>query len=128
TRRCIAMSTPGFGGHKNYRNDIQNVARYLNLKHYGKYRVYNLCEEHEGNYHPALLYYQVRSCTKLPISIYWKGGFTIMLFCHSAVEFMALDKQHVIAIHCKGGKGRTGVLPRHLSLPKSPCCAILTVD
>src|SRR6056300_67404 len=42
------------------RNDIAHVARFLSLKHYGKFRVYNLCEEHEGNYHPQLLYSQMR--------------------------------------------------------------------
>ena len=31
-------------------------------------------------------------------------------FTANAREWMAADKQNVIAIHCKGGKGRTGTL------------------
>lgn len=31
-------------------------------------------------------------------------------FAQSAREYMAQDPDNVIAIHCKGGKGRTGTL------------------
>jgi hypothetical protein len=31
-------------------------------------------------------------------------------FCSNVREFMAQDKQNVISIHCKGGKGRTGTM------------------
>ena len=31
-------------------------------------------------------------------------------FCENAREFMAADRGNVIAIHCKGGKGRTGTI------------------
>jgi hypothetical protein len=56
TDRCLAMSTPGFGAHKGYRNDMAEVSRFFNLYHYGKYRIYTLCEEFEGNYHPSSVY------------------------------------------------------------------------
>ena len=42
--RLISMSTPGFGLHKDYRNDIHDVVRFFHMYHYGKFRVYNLCE------------------------------------------------------------------------------------
>ena len=85
--RLISMSTPGFGLHKDYRNDIHDVVRFFHKYHYGKFRVYNLCEgasvttallllysyksvntdtcvcnlceEFEGDYHPSMLLLQV---------------------------------------------------------------------
>ncbi len=53
------MSTPGFGLHKDYRNDIHEVVQFFHTYHYGKFRVYNLCEEFEGDYHPSMLLLQV---------------------------------------------------------------------
>ena len=31
-------------------------------------------------------------------------------FCKNAREFMSADDKNVIALHCKGGKGRTGTM------------------
>ena len=36
---------------------------------------------------------------------------TVLAFCHNAMTFLQEDHQNVIAVHCKGGKGRTGVEP-----------------
>jgi len=33
-------------------------------------------------------------------------------FCKNAREFMSADDKNVIALHCKGGKGRTGTMVR----------------
>jgi hypothetical protein len=40
--RLISMSTPGFGLHKDYRNDIHEVVQIFHTYYYGKCRVYNL--------------------------------------------------------------------------------------
>ena len=42
TPRIIAMSLPGEGLHKMYRNSIDSVSKFLNEKHAGKYHVLNL--------------------------------------------------------------------------------------
>ena len=42
TPRIIAMSLPGEGVHKVYRNSINSVSRFLNEKHPGTYRIFNL--------------------------------------------------------------------------------------
>lgn len=34
----------------------------------------------------------------------------MVAFCTNVEEWMEQDKQNVIAIHCKGGKGRTGTM------------------
>ena len=34
----------------------------------------------------------------------------MLRFCQSMHEFLSEDPENVVAIHCKGGKGRTGTL------------------
>ena len=66
TDRVVAMAAPAFGGHRAYRNDIHELLRLLTQRHYGHFRVYNLCDSYLssdgiiGNYHPLLLLSQVR--------------------------------------------------------------------
>ena len=43
--RVIAMSFPSSGSESLYRNSIRDVGNFLDKKHYGHYRVYNLCCE-----------------------------------------------------------------------------------
>ena len=43
--RVIAMSFPSSGSAALYRNSIQEVGQFLDQKHPGHYRVYNLCCE-----------------------------------------------------------------------------------
>lgn len=67
--RVIAMAIPAV--HRApYRNDIFEVARFFSQKHYGQFRVINLCEEFEengnGNYAPS--YFHGISMTWLPAS------------------------------------------------------------
>ena len=35
---------------------------------------------------------------------------SLQAFCENAMEFQSRDPRNVIAVHCKGGKGRTGVM------------------
>lgn len=43
TDRVIAMSFPSSGSEALYRNSIRDVGEFLDKKHFGHYRVYNLC-------------------------------------------------------------------------------------
>lgn len=67
TNRVMAMSAPALGGHTAYRNDIHVVSRFLSLRHYGHFFVLNLCDTYTssdgsmGNYHPQMLFNQVRA-------------------------------------------------------------------
>lgn len=45
TERVIAMSFPSSGSESFYRNSIRDVGKFLDKKHFGHYKVYNLCCE-----------------------------------------------------------------------------------
>uniref|UniRef100_A0A673AQQ0 Phosphatidylinositol 3,4,5-trisphosphate 3-phosphatase TPTE2-like n=1 Tax=Sphaeramia orbicularis TaxID=375764 RepID=A0A673AQQ0_9TELE len=57
TDRIIAMSFPSSGKQSFYRNPIKEVARFLDTKHDGHYKVYNLCSE--KGYDPQFFHYRV---------------------------------------------------------------------
>ncbi|XP_061658324.1 putative tyrosine-protein phosphatase TPTE isoform X1 [Syngnathoides biaculeatus] len=106
TDRVIAMSFPSSGKQSFYRNPIEEVARFLDTKHGGHYRVYNLCSE--KGYDPKFFHYRVE---RVFIDDHNVPSLEDMLkYTASVREWMSADPQNVIAIHCKGGKGRTGTL------------------
>uniref|UniRef100_A0A3Q2YCL8 Transmembrane phosphatase with tensin homology n=1 Tax=Hippocampus comes TaxID=109280 RepID=A0A3Q2YCL8_HIPCM len=84
----------------------QEVARFLDTKHEGHYRVYNLCSE--KGYDPKFFHYRVE---RVFIDDHNVPSLEDMLKYTTGVrEWMSADPKNVIAIHCKGGKGRTGTL------------------
>ncbi|EKX48545.1 hypothetical protein GUITHDRAFT_51991, partial [Guillardia theta CCMP2712] len=114
TNRVIAMSAPAFGGHTAYRNDIHVVARFLSLRHHGKFFVFNLCDTYTssdgsmGNYHPQMLYNQVQ---RIPFEDHAPPLLAeLIYFCQEASSWLQRDRKNVVVVHCKGGKGRTGVM------------------
>lgn len=114
TDRIIAMSAPAFGGHTAFRNDIHIVSRFLSQRHYGKFFIFNLCDTYNssdgvmGNYHPQLLFNQVQ---RIPFEDHAPPLLSELVFmCQESCAWMARDRQNTIAVHCKGGKGRTGVM------------------
>jgi hypothetical protein len=77
TDRVIAMAAPAFGGRSAFRNDIHDVLRFFAQRHYGRFRVFNLCDTAvssdgvTGNYHPRLLLRQVR---RIPFEVGFVDG------------------------------------------------------
>ncbi|KAA0188336.1 hypothetical protein HAZT_HAZT009576 [Hyalella azteca] len=104
-RNDIRERYQGTAGHV-YRNDIRDVSRFLDYKHAGHYRVYNLCSERhydEHFFHGAVQRY--------PINDHNVPAIEVMLeFSENVRKFQAEDERNVIAVHCKGGKGRTGTM------------------
>lgn len=45
-QQIIAMGVPATGFIALYRNPINEVVRFFNLRHEGAYRIYNCCPEH----------------------------------------------------------------------------------
>jgi phosphatidylinositol-3,4,5-trisphosphate 3-phosphatase and dual-specificity protein phosphatase PTEN len=71
-----------------------------------KHRVFNLCSER--SYDPSLFQgrasrYPFDDHNPPPLSM-------IRAFCEEASAWLKKDSQNVAAIHCKAGKGRTGVM------------------
>ena len=104
TDRVIAMSFPSSGKLALYRNPIEEVSRFFNTKHPGHYKLYNLCSERS---------YDTKffndSVERVVIDDHNVPRLSQLLqFCHSVAEWMQKDEKNVVAIHCKGGKGRTG--------------------
>ncbi|XP_044141030.1 phosphatidylinositol 3,4,5-trisphosphate 3-phosphatase TPTE2-like isoform X3 [Bufo gargarizans] len=106
TDRIIAMSFPSSGKQSFYRNPIKDVARFLDSKHKDHYKIYNLCSE--KGYDPEFFHYRVERYFiddhNVPVLA------DMLKFTASVRSWMAQDPKNVIAIHCKGGKGRTGTM------------------
>ncbi|XP_006124970.2 phosphatidylinositol 3,4,5-trisphosphate 3-phosphatase TPTE2 isoform X3 [Pelodiscus sinensis] len=106
TERIIAMSFPSSGKQSFYRNPIKEVARFLDTKHKDHYKIYNLCSE--KGYDPVYFHYRVE---RVFIDDHNVPSLQDMLkFTANVREWMKQDEKNIIAIHCKGGKGRTGTM------------------
>ncbi|XP_075908017.1 phosphatidylinositol 3,4,5-trisphosphate 3-phosphatase TPTE2-like isoform X2 [Petromyzon marinus] len=106
TERVIAMSFPSSGTQSMYRNPIKEVQRFLNSKHMDHYKVYNLCSE--KGYDAKYFHYRV---DRIFIDDHNVPSLADMVrFTASVRDWMAQDPKNIIAVHCKGGKGRTGTM------------------
>ncbi|KAM7507129.1 hypothetical protein LguiA_017582 [Lonicera macranthoides] len=114
TENIIAMGFPagdlssGFFGFVEgfYRNHMEEVIKFFETHHKGKYKVYNLCSERlydaslfEGKV--ASFPFDDHNCP--PIHL-------ILLFCQSAYAWLKEDIVNVVVVHCKAGKARTGLM------------------
>ncbi|KAL2906343.1 Phosphatidylinositol 3 4 5-trisphosphate 3-phosphatase and protein-tyrosine-phosphatase PTEN2A [Bienertia sinuspersici] len=95
-----------------YRNHMEEVIRFLEARHQGKYKVYNLCSERlydaslfQGK--AASFPFEDHNCP--PIHL-------ISSFCHSAYTWLKADLENVVVVHCKAGLGRTGLMISSLLL------------
>lgn len=107
TKNMIAMGVPASGFFVSmYRNPVYEVSRFFKEKHPGCFRIYNVCPELP---YPTRLFanevvaYDVQDHTPPSMNDYVK-------FLNNTRDWQALNKEHIIAVHCKGGKGRTGSL------------------
>ncbi|KAK4325707.1 hypothetical protein Pmani_003650 [Petrolisthes manimaculis] len=106
TPRVIAMSFPSTGRMSMYRNDVKEVARFMDTQHPGHYRLYNLCSERHYDvtlFHNRVERYMIDDHNVPPLA-------DMLKFSASVHEWMNKDDKNIIAVHCKGGKGRTGTM------------------
>lgn len=102
------MGFPSVGKEALYRNSISDVKSFMTQKHRNSYKIYNLCSERDYD----STYFDPGSVCKdfffddhnpPPFEMIYK-------FCADCYKFVHFKKENIAAIHCKAGKGRTGVM------------------
>jgi phosphatidylinositol-3,4,5-trisphosphate 3-phosphatase/dual-specificity protein phosphatase PTEN len=114
TRRVIAMGYPGSGLSGLVRNHVSDVLTYFKKYHKLKIKIYNMCNDKFVNVNilkletdgddrkVKLAYFPMMDHNPGPLPIIFK-------FAIDAILYLASDPENTIAVHCKAGKGRTGL-------------------
>lgn len=110
TSRMIAMAFPGEDAVGQFsvviRNRMATVKKFLDERHGGRYMVFNLCQER--NYDAVKFdgkYVWIPVVDHEPPTLR-----QLKLFCNRVSQWLLQHPDNVAAVHCKGGKGRTGVM------------------
>ena len=109
TERVIAMGFPSVGCETIYRNSLTDVIDYFHTYHNDKVKVYNLCLEKDRIYSKNLFcnssvgLFPATDHNPCPIKL-------ILEFCIDICLYLLKNPKSVAAVHCKAGKGRTGVM------------------
>ena len=108
TPRIIAMGAPSEGRDALFRNPMADVQRLLELRHEGHYKVYDLRAEKGASYDPKCFKGRVGSFrffdhNTAPLQL-------IVACCDDMAAYLEADSRNVVAVHCKAGKGRTGLI------------------
>ncbi|GAB1606464.1 tensin-1-like isoform X6 [Argonauta hians] len=103
--RIIAISFPAEGHDELYSYALKDVANMLKTKHGDKYLVINLSEKRED----------LSQINVHVVDFGWPDHLAPPLerlcsICKSIDSWLNSDPQHVVVIHCKGGKGRIAVV------------------
>eukprot|EP00929_Paragymnodinium_shiwhaense_P005438 TRINITY_DN10738_c0_g1_i3.p1 TRINITY_DN10738_c0_g1~~TRINITY_DN10738_c0_g1_i3.p1 ORF type:complete len:572 (+),score=120.96 TRINITY_DN10738_c0_g1_i3:98-1813(+) len=108
TPRIIAMGFPAIGPDQCFRNPMSQVQRFLSEHHPESHKVYNLCSEESRRYDTDA-FYQVSEDVTFPDH---NPCALTRLRCliEDIHDFLEEDPENVVAVHCKAGKGRTGLV------------------
>jgi protein-tyrosine phosphatase len=109
TRRVIAMGFPSIGCETIYRNSLKDVIDFFHTKHNDKVKIYNLCLEKDRIYNKNL--FSNSSVGLFPATDHNPCPIKLILeFCIDICLYLLKNPNSVAAVHCKAGKGRTGVM------------------
>ena len=113
TPNIVAMAYPAGGLEGYYRNSLDSVKQFFRDRHDDKYKVFNLCIESARDYPKDTF----KNYSYIPFFDHNSPSIQdINNFCEDASKFLAADPKNIVAVHCKAGKSRTGVMV---------CCLLL---
>eukprot|EP00456_Euglypha_rotunda_P020122 TRINITY_DN17678_c0_g1_i1.p1 TRINITY_DN17678_c0_g1~~TRINITY_DN17678_c0_g1_i1.p1 ORF type:complete len:250 (-),score=51.59 TRINITY_DN17678_c0_g1_i1:11-661(-) len=114
------MGFPADGAEGLYRNSMSDVKKFFAKYHPDHVKVYNLCAERK--YSPTEFESVGGVCAHFPFEDHNPCPFEIMPpFCFDVKEFLEKDPLNVVAIHCKAGKGRSGMMIAACLLMTNEC-------
>ena len=104
----MGFPSDGKNGEKYFRNPMAAVQRFLQERHAGHYRVYNVCCEPDRAYcvqkfGGSVVRFGWEDHNPPPLEMLLRAA-------DDMLQWLAAHPQNVCAVHCKAGKGRTGTL------------------
>ena len=109
TNKVIAMGFPSTGVETMYRNSLSDIIKFFHVRHNDQVKVYNLCLEKDRIYNKNVFpnvkvgLFPATDHNPSPIKL-------ILEFCIDLCLYLIKNPDGVAAVHCKAGKGRTGVM------------------
>ena len=109
TEKVIAMGFPSTGVERMYRNSLSDVIKFFHTRHNDQVKIYNLCLEKDRIYNKNIFpnskvgLFPATDHNPCPIKL-------ILEFCIDICLYLTKNPNGVAAVHCKAGKGRTGVM------------------
>ncbi len=107
TPSIIAMGLPAEGREAAFLNKIDDVERFLDAKYGQRYVVYNLCAEKTYNTHERfggrVIRRLISDRNPCPFNM-------IPELCESVKSWVLKSPAHTVALHCRNGRGRTGMV------------------
>ena len=107
SERILAMSFPARDLEAQFRNPMAEVQRFLRSRH-PQHRVYNLCKEDDRRYNDDCFNEVRHRITFFDHTICPLQRLVELL--EDQHRFLGENSKNVVVIHCKAGKGRTGLV------------------